>query len=68
MRRSLPEITDAIFIIDGASQPGFSGTPLIEMDTSHLMPPGIAFTFGAGGSANIRDVSVIPAAAVPEPS
>jgi PEP-CTERM motif len=63
----LPEITDTL-TIDGSSEPGYAGTPLITIDTSNLLTPGVAFTVAPGVSATIEAISVIPAAAAPEPS
>jgi hypothetical protein len=64
---ALPEITDTL-TIDGTSEPGYAGTPLITIDTSNLLTPGVAFTVAPGVSATIEGISVIPAATVPEPS
>jgi hypothetical protein len=63
---SLPAITDAL-TLDGTSQPGYAGTPLIDVDTSDLTTPGTAFTTGTGGTVDVQGITVSPAA-VPEPS
>jgi hypothetical protein len=59
-------ITDAL-IIDGTTQPGYAGSPLIVIDTSHLPTPGVAFTVN-GGSLTVQAVTVIPQVSSPEPS
>jgi sugar lactone lactonase YvrE len=52
---ALPTIDDAV-VIDGTSQPGYTGTPLIEV---HGDVPGIdGFVLNAGGS-KVRGLSVI---------
>jgi hypothetical protein len=61
----LPTITTGV-TIDGSTEPGFAGTPIINVDTTNLIPPGIAFTVAAGVTADIKDIGVIPS--VPEPS
>jgi hypothetical protein len=44
---SLPEITDPI-VIDGTTQPGYAGSPLIELDGT--LAPGDGLVIKAGGS------------------
>jgi hypothetical protein len=53
--------------IDGTSLPGFTGTPLIEIDTSGLPTPGIAFDVALGVSLELKDIIIIPSN-VPEPA
>jgi hypothetical protein len=43
---ALPDITDAV-VIDGTTQPGYTGTPLVELD-------GLAITTGSVGGLNIK--------------
>jgi hypothetical protein len=45
----LPEITDAI-IIDGTTQPGYSGSPLIELDGSQAGTSAVGLVISAGNS------------------
>ena len=46
----LPAITDAV-ILDGTTQPGFSGKPIIELDgTLTLGSDGLVIGFGGGGT------------------
>ena len=52
----LPVITDAVFI-DGASQPGYSGTPFIILDGSDAGPgDGLAIT---SGNSRVRGLSIV---------
>lgn len=60
----LPTVTGDL-TIDGTSEPGYAGTPLIEIDTSDLATPGIAFTASEGVSLDVEGIGVIPS--VPEP-
>lgn len=54
--------------IDGTSQPGFTGTPLIEIDTTVGVPtPGITFDVASGVNLELKDIIIIPST-VPEPS
>lgn len=46
---ALPTITEAV-TIDGNSQPGFSGTPLIEIDCSSLGSAGVGLNISSGNS------------------
>jgi hypothetical protein len=46
----LPEITDPV-TIDGTTQPGFSGSPIIELDASSCWLPGGCVNIIAGSSA-----------------
>jgi hypothetical protein len=65
---ALPEITETL-TIDGTSEPGYAGTPLITIDTSNLLTPGVAFTTAPGVDLTVDAINVVPAAAsVPEPS
>jgi hypothetical protein len=43
---ALPDIIDAV-VIDGTTQPGYTGTPLVELD-------GLAITTGSVGGLNIK--------------
>jgi titin len=52
----LPTITDPV-VIDGATQPGYSGAPLIEIDGSAVGSGGNGLDIVAGGST-IRALSV----------
>ena len=45
----LPTITDPV-IIDGTTQPGFAGTPIIEIDGSALAGDGLVLVAGSDGS------------------
>jgi Calx-beta domain/Beta-propeller repeat len=54
---ALPEITDRI-VIDGTTQPGYAGTPLIELDGT-----GLGFTSGHGllikaGGSTVRGLAI----------
>ena len=62
---SLPTITTSV-TIDGSTQPGFVGSPIIEIDTTNTAMPGTAFTTGSGAIVDVKDISVIPS--IPEPS
>ena len=46
---ALPQITDPV-IIDGATQPGYSGTPIVEIDGSGLSGTPIGIDIHGGGS------------------
>jgi hypothetical protein len=66
-------LTSGVFLvttsltIDGTSQPGFAGTPLIEIDTTLGVPtPGIAFDVASGISSELKDIIIIPSN-TPEP-
>jgi hypothetical protein len=66
--RPLPEITDPL-TIDGTTQPGYAGTPLITINTSDLPTPGVAFTTAPGVDLTVDAINVVPAvASTPEPS
>ena len=47
---ALPEITNPV-VVDGGSQPGFSGTPIIELDGALAGSGANGLTISAGGSA-----------------
>ncbi len=49
LAEALPEITDPV-VIDGTSQPGYAGSPLIELDGSLLIPGATGLVIKAGGS------------------
>ena len=51
---SLPVLTDPV-VIDGTTQPGFAGTPIIELDFSE--PSGTELTV-VGGSSTIRGLVI----------
>jgi hypothetical protein len=51
--------------IDGTTQPGFAGTPLIVIDTSLLPKPGDPFVAAPGVTLEVLGISIIP---TPEPS
>src|SRR6266404_2912344 len=50
----LPDITDPV-IIDGTSQPGFAGLPLVELDGSQAPGDGLKIT---GGGSVVRGLSI----------
>jgi hypothetical protein len=45
----LPDITDAV-VIDGTTQPGFTGTPIVELAGTSAGPNAIGLVIKAGGS------------------
>ena len=47
--RSLPPVTDPV-TIDATTQPGFAGTPIVELDGSLAGPGAVGFDVPAGGS------------------
>src|SRR3954462_7280292 len=53
----LPTITDAV-TIDGASQPGYAGTPLIELDGSSAGFSSSALVITAG-SSQVRGLAIV---------
>ena len=53
--------------IDGTTQPGFAGTPLIVIDTLNLPMPGNPFHEAPGVTLEVLAMSIIPSR-VPEPS
>jgi hypothetical protein len=46
---ALPEITDPV-VIDGTTQPGYTGSPLIELDGTLIIPGATGLVIKAGGS------------------
>ncbi|MGH9943651.1 MAG: Calx-beta domain-containing protein, partial [Pyrinomonadaceae bacterium] len=52
----LPEITDPV-VIDGATQPGFAGTPLIELD-GQFTPRGTAGLKITAGGSRVRGLAI----------
>ncbi len=52
----LPALTDSV-TIDGATQPGFAGTPIIEIDGSQAGPGADSFTISSG-TATIQDLVI----------
>lgn len=55
----LPEVTDSV-LIDGSTQPGYSGTPLIELNGTHL-PDNGALVSGlviAGTNTTVRALAI----------
>jgi len=61
-----PVITTSL-TIDGTTQPGFAGTPLVVIDTSLLPIPGNPFVAAPGVTLDVLSISIIPSS-VPEPS
>ena len=47
---SLPDVTDPV-VIDGTSQPGYAGTPLVELNGTNAGAVTAALNINAGGSA-----------------
>lgn len=51
---SLPQITDSI-IIDGATQPGYAGIPVIELDGRNTIADGLLIT---AGNSTVRGLAI----------
>ncbi len=54
---ALPTITDAV-TIDGSSQPGYSGSPLIRIDGGNLAASGLVLGAGSSGST-VEDLMIV---------
>ena len=52
----LPVITEPV-VLDGSTQPGFTGSPLIVLDGSAAVPASDGLTFTAGGSS-VLDLAI----------
>ncbi len=55
---ALPAVTAAAVTIDGASQPGYAGSPIVEIDGAGLAADGLDFTAGASGGA-VKGLSIV---------
>src|SRR5687768_1071761 len=53
---ALPDITDAV-VIDGTTQPGYAGTPIVELDGLAISPAANGLTIKAGGST-VRGLAI----------
>ena len=54
----LPAVTDAVSI-DGRTQSGFSGTPVVKLDGSGIAAIGSGLHLNAGGASTVRGLAVI---------
>lgn len=55
---TLPEISDAV-VIDGTTQPGFSGSPLIEINASNIPSlPNRGVLFLTGGNITVKSLII----------
>jgi hypothetical protein len=51
---SLPEITDPV-VIDGSTQPGFDGSPIVELDGTNIASHGLNIT---AGNSTVRYLAI----------
>ncbi|MFB2836579.1 Calx-beta domain-containing protein [Floridanema evergladense] len=54
---ALPEITSPV-VIDGTSQPGFTGKPIIELDGSNDQAPNVTGLLISAGNSTVRGLAI----------
>jgi titin len=54
---ALPEVTNTV-VIDGTTQPGFAGSPLIDLDGANVIPPGTSGLVVRADNSTVKGLAI----------